>query len=111
MSTTSEGAGSWGCVSCRRIVRESLAGRCTACGGRIGRIVPGGSACEVAIVHPPRSRAVQPRAAKGRNILAIIAGASLCIGSPWNAAVIAWGLSLSCYGLARVRARAHPIAG
>jgi hypothetical protein len=111
MTKTREAAGSWGCLSCRRTVRESLAGRCTVCGGRIGRVVPVGSAREVAIVPPPLSRAVQQRAAKGRNILAIIAGAGLCIGSPWHAAVIVWGLSLSCYGLARVRARAHPIPG
>jgi hypothetical protein len=46
-----------------------------------------------------------------RKVLAIFAAACLCIGAPWNLATALWGLSLSCYGLARVRARAHPLPG
>jgi hypothetical protein len=71
----------------------------------------GGSAREAVIMPAPLSRAVRQPASKARNILAMIAGAGLCIGSPWNAAVILWGLSLSCYGIARVRARAYPLPG
>jgi hypothetical protein len=112
MTKASETFGAWGCVSCRRTVHASHTGPCILCGGRIERILPGGLAREVVNVPAPLSRVVQQRAAKpSRNLLAIIAAAGLCIGSPWNAAALLWGLSLSCYGLARVRAKAYPLPG
>ena len=75
-------------------------------------IVSGELAREAVIVPAPRSLAVQQAAPKdARNLLAIVASACFCIGSPWNVAVILWGLSVSCYTLARVRARAYPLPG
>jgi hypothetical protein len=112
MSKTSETIGSWGCASCRPTVHDRNTGPCILCGGATGQIVPAGLGREVVTVPAPLSQAVQRTAPKPtRNLLAIIAAACLCIGSPWNVATLLWDLSLSCYGLARVRARAYPLPG
>jgi hypothetical protein len=112
MPKASEVFGAWGCVSCRQTVHHSHTGPCTLCGGRIGRILPAGLAREVVTVPAVVSQAVQQPAPKpSRNLLAIIAATCLCIGSPWNVAAAIWGLSLSCYAHARVRARASPLPG
>jgi hypothetical protein len=113
MAEASETFGAWGCHSCRRTVRNNHTGQCIECGGQIGRIVRGGGLeREVVRVTAPLPRMVeQPAPRSTRNLLAIFAAACLCIGSPWNVAAAIWGLSLSCYGCARVRARAYPLPG
>jgi hypothetical protein len=110
MTKTSETTGSWGCASCRPTVHDVHTGPCILCGGQNQEIVPAGLEREV-IVPALVSQAVQQPAQNGRKVLAIFAAACLCIGSPWSVAAAMWGLCLSCYGLARVRARAYPLPG
>jgi hypothetical protein len=128
MTRRGESIGSWGCMACRRTVPNNHTGPCTFCGGRISRIVPAGLEHELGfyIVTPaPLLVPVQHVAPKNAgNLLALVAAAVLCIGSPllgasqagWNAASLVmalniWSSSVGYYALARVRANADPNAG
>jgi hypothetical protein len=63
------------------------------------------------IHHSDTGRCKQAAPERSRKLLAIVAAVGLCIGSPWNAAALVWGLSLSWYGLARVGATSYSLPG
>src|SRR5215210_4992863 len=129
MTKRGETIGSWGCLGCRRTVPNNHTGPCVFCGGRISRIVTAGLEHELGFyIVAPAPRPLQPVqhvAPKDvGNLLALVAAAVLCIGSPllgasqagWNAASLVmalniWSSSVGYYALARVRANADPNAG
>jgi hypothetical protein len=120
MSTKSETIGWWGCLSCGDVVRNNHTGPCSACGGRIGRIVPRGVKLDTdmglrPLYEPTRLPYVEPPKSHA-GYIAIVAAAVLCIGSPllgastdgWNAvttvmALNMWSFSIGYYALALLR--------
>jgi hypothetical protein len=127
--TTVQAIGWWGCLSCGGTVNNTHTGPCVRCGGRIGRIVPEelerDFGFRILLPAAPLLEPIPQVAPKhAGNLLALVAAAVLCIGSPllgasqagWNAASLVmalniWSSSVGYYALARVRANANPNEG
>lgn len=114
-------AGWWGCLSCRTRVGNNHSGPCSACGGRIGRVLPVGTQLNLdfGIVLPRRE--IQPPLAEPPQDwtnVALIAAVVSCFATPllgaasvgWSAVAVVmalniWSSSISYYALALVGRR------
>ena len=117
-------AGWWGCLSCKQRVGNNHSGPCSACGGRIGRVVPVGTQLNLdfGVVLPRRD--IQPppmeQLPQDWTNVALVAAVVSCFATPllgassagWSAVVVImalniWSSSISYYALALVGRGEH----